>query len=464
VWSYSFAWPGVDDLTAGFEGALNRLLDGHSVGSALQYLKARQRADVSGTVATWAAASDVCGLMILGDPAVRLAVQEVDTPFVREAEMSFTAPAAAPDEVLFSAIHPRAVPPEAWRRLLVYAHVEQAAELIRTDAAQLLGREHRDYRSSGANSTAALQVGTEITLVPQGDGLEFEPVQKSITWSGAWQRAEFLMRGTPARAGHVSEGSIACYVGPLLVAEIRLPVVVLESGAPAPAAATDTVASAKMYQAVFASYSHADAAVVEAVETACRSLGMDYLRDVMKLRSGQNWSDQILRMIEEADVFQLFWSPSSAESPYVEQEWRHALNLMSRKGASFIRPVYWQKPLPVIPPELSRIHFAPVDFSRHTRRPAEPTATPSLGEDLRTITVSTYAAKDVERQEGTRLLARTRISIAGDADSWLADDEVGDEKYLEAHYHIVREAVAARLAYIESLARRGDSAAMPREE
>ncbi len=36
------------------------------------------------------------------------------------------------------------------------------------------------------------------------------------------------------------------------------------------------------------SYSHADTAIVEAVEKASQALGMDYLRDVMTLKSGQD--------------------------------------------------------------------------------------------------------------------------------------------------------------------------------
>ena len=122
------------------------------------------------------------------------------------------------------------------------------------------------------------------------------------------------MRATGQRAGHVIEGSIACYVGPLLIADIRLPVVVLKPGEETPETdGNKAVESAKMYPAVFASYSHADTAIVEAVEKAYEALGMDYLRDVMTLKSGQSWSDQLLKMVEQADIFQLFWSSDASE-------------------------------------------------------------------------------------------------------------------------------------------------------
>jgi TIR domain len=83
---------------------------------------------------------------------------------------------------------------------------------------------------------------------------------------------------------------------------------------------------------------------------------MQYLRDVHFLRSGEEWNPAILKKIEEADIFQLCWSSNTSQSPYVEQEWRHALLHQARP--SFIRPVYWETPMPAPPPELAPLHFA----------------------------------------------------------------------------------------------------------
>ena len=82
---------------------------------------------------------------------------------------------------------------------------------------------------------------------------------------------------------------------------------------------------------------------------------MQSLRDVHVLRSGEIWDPALLKKIEEADMFQLCWSHNAKKSRYVEQEWRHALQ-QDRLG--FIRPTYWEKPMPDPPPELSDIHFA----------------------------------------------------------------------------------------------------------
>jgi TIR domain len=80
------------------------------------------------------------------------------------------------------------------------------------------------------------------------------------------------------------------------------------------------------------------------------------------LRSGEDWNERLLTLIEEADVFQLFWSWNSMVSDYVRREWEHALHL-ARDRESFIRPTYWQVPMPTsanpkLPPDdLSGLHF-----------------------------------------------------------------------------------------------------------
>jgi hypothetical protein len=67
-------------------------------------------------------------------------------------------------------------------------------------------------------------------------------------------------------------------------------------------------------------------------------------------------------MIDEADVFQLFWSSASSQSEFVEQEWRYAL---TQRKPNFVRPGYWEDPFPQPPVELSQLHFQqlPVDIS-----------------------------------------------------------------------------------------------------
>ncbi|MEK7406891.1 MAG: TIR domain-containing protein, partial [Acidobacteriota bacterium] len=82
-------------------------------------------------------------------------------------------------------------------------------------------------------------------------------------------------------------------------------------------------------------------------------------------RAGQRWSEELKDFIQQADVFQLFWSEHAATSRYVETEWRCGLGERERRpDPYFLRPVYWS-PLPApIPPELQPLHFARLPLSR----------------------------------------------------------------------------------------------------
>jgi hypothetical protein len=154
-------------------------------------------------------------------------------------------------------------------------------------------------------------------------------------------------------------GLVSIFQGDVLLADVPVAVQV-DSEAPAEARKPAEVSSARPYRRIFASYSHKDAAVVEQFERYVRTLGDEYFQDWKTLRSGEVWDERLCRLIDEADVFQLFWSRNAMESEYVRREYEYALGL---KRPHFVRPTYWEEPLPkdparkLPPEELLRLHF-----------------------------------------------------------------------------------------------------------
>ena len=151
-----------------------------------------------------------------------------------------------------------------------------------------------------------------------------------------------------------ARGELTVFAGSLLVADVPLTIRV-DRDSPETA---EEKAQARPYRRIFASYSHRDLEIVQEFERHARAIGDSYLRDVASLRSGERWNDQILEMINRADVFQLFWSWNAMASPFVSKEWEYALSL---NRSHFVRPVYWDDPLPERPACLltryARLHF-----------------------------------------------------------------------------------------------------------
>jgi serine/threonine-protein kinase len=279
------------------------------------------------------------------------------------------APPAAPplaldENVQFTVYRPRVIAPVRWYSLLAFAHLAERRpgepdapdpiDEVRHQAEAMLGEHAATYQSTTQDSGAAIPAEGELVLVVDIPGVEVNPPRRSFLWTEPVHREEFRIRAGAQSVGTTARGRLTVFLGCIVIAE--LPLALRVDAAPGTTAVEHT--QVRTYRKIFASYSHRDGAIVDQFQRYARALGDEYLRDSIQLRSGEVWSDQLLRMIEQADAFQLFWSYNSMHSPYVRQEYEHALAL---NRPSFVRPTYWEDPMPTaegLPPDaLRRLHF-----------------------------------------------------------------------------------------------------------
>ncbi len=284
------------------------------------------------------------------------------------------------NDVRFTVYRPRALAPGVWASLLVFAHktdlVTEPGQppVDPSQQVEAMARAHFGdvpVRSAGEDARSEVVRGARLRITVDLPGLRCNPGEAELDWWEPVHQVVFRLLAGPDLVGSVVRGAVRVWFGPLLLGEVSLAIGVTASasGPPAPLM-TD---SAQRYRKIFPSYSHDDEAIVADFEKVVRALGDEYLQDVLTLRSGERWQTRLPELIEQADVFQLFWSSNSMRSPYCQQEWEHALAL---GRPLFVRPVYWEDPMPQDPAKglppvaLSELHF--VKYDVHSARQDRP--------------------------------------------------------------------------------------------
>jgi len=266
--------------------------------------------------------------------------------------------------VNFSAYHPAEAVADTPHGLYVYAHLAELAPAVEGDVGQF-----RDQLGGSvpaprvAKQTARLQPGTLITMTPECDDLEFEPVAVTKKWNGQWTRFDFAFQPGANMAGDSLFVRVSVAVSGVEIAQIKCPITVVAQPSVQPdnplRAAKLTAQTVTMYQRIFISYSRKDKPVAEAYRRAQMALGNEIFMDSYSIRVGDDWRAALARAIDDADIFQLFWSSAAAESENVRDEWDYALKYRcpDQTCATFIRPVFWATPMPPPPDALAHLNF-----------------------------------------------------------------------------------------------------------
>lgn len=265
-----------------------------------------------------------------------------------------------PEYLQFTAYYPKFATVETWENtLLVYTYVATAIQKILADATQRQEQGGSQPRKTGSSSWLPLNRGTQITIVPYFPGVRFDPNQISFEWVEDWHVGEFQFMAHKDIVDLVSDGEIRIYAGPLEIGMLDFSIKFINEH---PLPLLDNIAETTgKPQKIFASYSHEDQRIALACREVHQGLGNKFFLDRTSILSGLDWEEEIRKAIDEADVFQLFWSTNAARSLNVHEEWKYAKQTTRRR---FIHPTYWEDPMAPVPHELSDIHFAYMDISK----------------------------------------------------------------------------------------------------
>lgn len=275
------------------------------------------------------------------------------------------------EQVEFTAGYLGRMSPETQAPLFVYIHTAAMEAEIEQRLKAQAERFGERLRSSDAEARSLIPLGTALEVTPHIHELVASPTVQQVVWSGELEELAFQLRFTgPPGAPATCAGFIDVTASGLPIAQLPLSIVVDS----AKVKSKVQLASAKAVERIFASYSHQDADVVKACKAVYRALGVQLFVDKDNIPTGKEWWDVLRTSISNHDLFQLFWSRTSAISENVADEWRLALSLRPAKGERFLRPVYWEHPMPAPPNELGKLHFGYLDLDTLDRR--RPTSKP----------------------------------------------------------------------------------------
>ena len=271
----------------------------------------------------------------------------------KESPAEFKAvPSSTPvsDKVTFAAFSPPSVYPGLKFLIDVWAHTEpQSSEVAR------LAAEIRRPEKLGVKSGISLERGSVLAVILQIPEMLIPDPNEVLVWDGVPTNASFIVE-VPGNA------TLGDYPGKATITAAGLPVAKLSFCIPVTAQEAHNPvrrlgALLKQPRTAFASYASRDRGEVMARVQGMKKINpdLDIFLDVLSLRAGQRWEEQLFMEIPAREVFFLFWSVEAAESPWVEREWRCAL---ATRGLESIDPVPLSDPRHAPPPEeLSALHF-----------------------------------------------------------------------------------------------------------
>lgn len=250
------------------------------------------------------------------------------------------------DKVDFSVFAPWIVSGGSSFILEIWAYLREQRDEVVERATR-----HGRLFERGSRGPVRAERGTELTLVLRLDGFNVSDAHESFSWLGDVTNVPFIVEAPSELHPGVYPGQISILHNGMLLTRL---VFDIEVGKTASEPGRLGLRREQIRTA-FASYASSDREEVLRRVQGIAAAGVDVFLDVLSLRAGDTWEEQLIKNIREKDAFYLFWSIAASKSQWVEREWRYAL---SEKGIDSIHPIPLNDPRDAPPPpELANRHF-----------------------------------------------------------------------------------------------------------
>jgi methyl-accepting chemotaxis protein len=242
------------------------------------------------------------------------------------------------DNVHFSAFAPGKVESDSHFLLEIWAFVE-------TQRAEAMARAERGQgrHEVGSRGPIRIERGSDVSLFVEIPGFDVDPAFDVLHWAGEIANVSFDVAVPPTIAVGKYPGRARVICGGRQVARIQFEIQVSESSGDRGLLTTNQ----RPIRTIFASYAAEDRIEVLRWKRGAEAAGAEVFVDVLSLRTGQNWEEELWKQVPSMDLFCLFWSKAASESAWVEKEWQCAL---ARRGCEYIYPVPLVDPREVHPP------------------------------------------------------------------------------------------------------------------
>ncbi len=234
--------------------------------------------------------------------------------------------------------------------IAVWAYLEEQQQEILEDAKKL---HETDDICKKSKRSVPIERKTSITVLLDIPAFKIDDSKDTIYWDGKVANTTFMVTIPENISFGEYKGKLLFLVEGLQVARLDFKLNVGTEERPV----SKIPANLFLINRAFASYSSEDRdAVIYRIQgIKIINPKIDVFIDAISLRPGELWYKRIKEEIENRDIFYLFWSEAASKSPWVEKEWRIALE---SKGIEFISPVPLVSPEKVKPPEeLAELHF-----------------------------------------------------------------------------------------------------------